>query len=220
MIQIFNSVICESIKSAFEDFIIIVDDGHGWLTAGKRSFDGSLRENEFNAAVEDKFTMLLDSCGVEYYSLASGWSDEKLKERSDMEKGLYVDAFRKGKMTLGISIHCDAYKIASAKGFCVYYYQKDQKMSHNGKMLSRYMADAIIESDMANQHILVPRHSNGIMGANFHILRKTSGIWCLIENGFMTNDRDLAYLKRDDFRNNRTLAYLEGIYNYVLNEKM
>ena len=82
------------------------------------------------------------------------------------------------------------------------------------------MADAIIESDIANQHILIPRHNNGIKGENFHMLRKTSGIWCLIENGFMTNDRDLAYLKRDDFRNNRALAYFEGIYNYVLNEKM
>ncbi len=220
MIQIFNTILSESIRNAFKDFVIILDDGHGWLTAGKRSFDGSLRENEFNSSVEGKLTMLLGFCEVEYYSLASGWSDEKLNERSKMEKNLFADAFSRGKRTLGISIHCDAYIAKSAEGFCVYYYQKDHNISHNGKLLSRYMADAIIESDVANKHILIPRHDHGIMGENFHMLRETSGTWCLIENGFMSNDRDLAYLKRDDFRNNRTLAIFNGLYNYVTNEKL
>lgn len=208
------------VKKAFKYWIVVIDDGHGWLTAGKRSFDGSLRENEFNSSVEDKLTMLLGFCGIEYYSLASGWSDEKLNERSKMERNLYASAASRGKETLGISIHCDAYTKESAKGFCVYYYQRDQKISHNGKVLSRHIADAIVESDVANQHILVPRHNDGIKGANFHMLRETSGTWCLIENGFMTNDRDLAYLKRDDFRNNRTLAIFNGLYNYVINEKL
>jgi len=218
--NLINPSLSVLVKKAFKDWIVVIDDGHGWHTAGKRSFDGSLRENEFNAAVEDKFTFLLNYCGVEYYSLASGWSDENLTKRSDLERNLYADAASRNKETLGISIHCDAYTRKSAKGFCVYYYQKGQKISHNGKYLSRFVADAIIESDMENQHILIPRHEHGIKGANFHILRETSGTWCLIENGFMTNDRDLAYLKRDDFRNNRALAYFEGIYNYVLNVKM
>jgi len=139
----------------------------------------------------------------------------KLKKRSNMEKNIYADAFSRGKMTLGISIHCDAYPNPDANGFCVYYYHKGSRISNNGKLLSRYMANAIIASDVANGHIIVPRHFNGTKGKNFHMLRETAGIWCLVENGFMTNDQDLIYLKRDDFRNNRANAYLEGFYNFV-----
>ena len=51
MIQIFNPVVCESVRNSFRKYEVCVDSGHGWLTAGKRSVDGSLRENEFNTAV-------------------------------------------------------------------------------------------------------------------------------------------------------------------------
>ena len=220
MIQIFNPILCESIKNAFKDWVVVIDDGHGWLTSGKRSTDGSLRENEFNSSMEDKFTLMLNMCNVEYYSLASGWADEELMKRSSMERDLYGKAKERSKGTLGVSIHCDAYPPdASAHGFCVYYYKKGSSISKNGKILSRYVADAIIESDADNNHIISPRHDMGITSANFHMLRETAGIWCLIENAFMTNDRDLMYLKRDDFRNNRAIAILDGLYNYVLNER-
>lgn len=217
--NLINPVMAESVKNVFANWIVVIDDGHGWLTSGKRSFDGSLRENEFNAALEDKLTFLLGSCGVEYYALASGWDDEKLNDRSNLEKDLYVDAFDRGKHTMGISIHCDAYTTKSAKGFCVYYYQKGTSISSNGKKISRFIADAIIDSDFEAGHVIVPRHNHGIHGANFHMLRETSGIWCLVENAFMTNDRDLSYLKRDDFRNHRALALLEGLYNFAIGEK-
>ena len=217
--QLINPMLATSVSNAFKDWILVIDDGHGWLTSGKRSNDGSLRENEFNASIEDKLTLLAEKCGIEYYSLASGWADEQLHVRSKMENDLYDDAEVRGKKTLGVSIHADAFHETAAHGFCVYYYKKSGSESKYGKILSRYVADAIIESDVANQHIIAPRHDHGITGANFHMLRETKGIWCLVENAFMTNDRDLAYLKRDDFRNNRAIAILEGLYNFVLTER-
>jgi N-acetylmuramoyl-L-alanine amidase len=215
MIQIFNTAICLSVKSAFSKFIVVIDDGHGWLTSGKRSVDGSLRENEFNSSIEDKLTLMLNECGIEYYSLASGWADEALGKRSDMEKDLYKDAKARKKETLGISIHADGYDDTSAHGMCVYYFKKGQKISKKGKKLARHVADCIIDSDVKNGHVIAPRHDTGIAGANFHMLRETAGTWCLVENAFMTNDRDLMYLKRDDFRNHRALAIFEGLYKYA-----
>ena len=61
MIEIFNSVVLNNIKSAFNKTVLITDDGHGWYTPGKRSTDESLRENEFNSIVEGKFMLLLDT---------------------------------------------------------------------------------------------------------------------------------------------------------------
>jgi len=214
-----NPTLALSIENAFKKWVVIIDDGHGWLTSGKRSLDESLRENEFNSSVEDKLTFLLDKCSVEYYSLASGWADEKLEVRSGIENSLHEDAVNRGKKVLGVSIHADAYPPdTSAHGFCVYYYEKGPNYSQEGKILARYIAESIIESDKRNNHVISPRHDLGISGENFHMLRETDGIWCLIENAFMTNDRDLMYLKRDKFRNNRTLAILSGLYEYVLKE--
>jgi N-acetylmuramoyl-L-alanine amidase len=220
MIEVFSSTILDSIKSAFSKWVVCIDDGHGWLTSGKRSIDGSLRENEFNSSVEDKLTFLLDQGSVEYYCLASGWADEKLHDRSLYENEIAVASKREGKQVIGVSIHADAYPAdESAHGFCVYYFKKGNAYSEKGKELSRFIADAIIESDNEHNHIISPRHEYGISSANFHMLRETDGIWCLIENAFMTNDRDLMYLKRDDFRNHRALAILEGLYKYVIQNK-
>ena len=215
MIQIFDKAMTMTLKSAFRDWVVIVDDGHGYETAGKRSNDGSLRENEFNSSVEDKLTLFLNACDIEYYSLASGWADENLSKRSKLENEIYNDAKLKGKKTVGVSIHADAFTDVSAHGFAVYYFEKNGVISKEGKILARHIADAIISSDFQNAHVIKARHNNGISGANFHMLRETAGIWSLVENAFMSNAIDLALLKRDDFRNNRALAILEGLYKYI-----
>jgi len=216
MYKIFDSTIISSLKAWSEEYIFGIDSGHGWLTGGKRSIDGSLRENEFNTAVEDKLAMLFHFCGIEYHQLAAGWKDEGLKARKKIEGELFLDAKTRGKMFVGISIHADAYNPdTSANGFCVYYYKKGSSVSTSGKHLARCVADSIIESDFQNNHIINPRHSNGIKGNNFFMLRETKGVWVLIENAFMSNDRDLSYLKDDGFRNNRAEAIFQGIFKYI-----
>ena len=216
MMQLFDATVANTIKRAFLGWVVILDDGHGWETAGKRSLDGTLRENEFNASLEGKLSLLLDGCEIEYYSLASGWSDENLNKRSQLENYHHRAAHDEGKKVIGVSIHADAYPPdTSAKGYCVYYYKNGAKHSKKGKKFSRYVSDSILQSDLKHGHIIAPRHDDGISGANFHMLRETLGTWCLIENAFMTNDRDLSYLKRDDFRNHRAMAIFWALYNYI-----
>lgn len=205
-----------SLAVYIKDYIFCVDSGHGWLTGGKRSIDGSLRENEFNTALEDKLTFLMDCSGMEYYQLAAGWKDEGLRMRKVIEKRLFRDAQKKGKKLIGVSLHADALiSKPQANGFCVYYYKKDNRESAEGKLLARSIADSIIESDKKNEHVIRPRHFNGIKGHNYFMLRETIGTWVLIENAFMSNKRDLRYLKDDGFRNDRALAIYEGIINYI-----
>ena len=216
MYNIFDKQAIIQLKSYIKDCVIAVDSGHGWLTGGKRSIDGSLRENEFNTGVEDKLTMLFHFCNIEYHQLAAGWKDEGLRARKQIEKNLFLDAQARNKKFIGVSIHADAYKPKpSANGFCVYYYKKGVKESKKGKLLAMCIADSIIKSDIKNKHIIRPRHDNGIKGHNYFMLRETKGIWVLIENAFMSNDRDLKYLKDDGFRNNRSYAIFEGILEYL-----
>ena len=216
MYNIFDKQAIISLKQFVKNHIFVADSGHGWLTGGKRSIDGSLRENEFNTALEDKLTFLWDSSGMEYYQLAAGWKDEGLKRRKGIENRLFREAQAKNKKLIGISLHADAFKQdISANGFCVYYYKKGVRESKKGKLLAMCIADSIIRSDIKNNHIIRSRHNNGIKGHNFYMLRETLGTWVLIENAFMTNARDLKYLKDDGFRNDRAYAIFEGIIEFL-----
>lgn len=205
-----------SLTAYIKNYIFVADSGHGWLTGGKRSLDGSLRENEFNTALEDKLTFLFDCSGMEYYQLAAGWKDEGLNRRKEIENRLFREAQARSKKLIGVSLHADALTSKpQAHGFCVYYYKKGERESKKGKLLSMCIADSIMKSDTKNLHVIRPRHDNGIKGKNFYMLRETLGTWVLIENAFMTNDRDLKYLKDDGFRNDRAYAIFEGIINYL-----
>ena len=223
MTTILDKTKCRSIKRSFDGYAIITDDGHGWFTKGKRSFtDPPFYENEFNSIVEAKLMLLLDAIGIEYHQLSPGSIDTKLNNRDAYEHQLVMDIKSQGKTPLGISIHCDGWEDPngrgrqnSAHGFCVYYYEKGDRFSARGKNLAGCVRDAIILSDRAHDHVITPRHDNGINGANFLMLRETSATWILIESAFMTNDRDLSMLQDDGFRNHRAEAILKGLYEFI-----
>jgi len=216
MFDIFNSLVTDAIRKLGEGYFLVVDSGHGWLTGGKRSIDGSLRENEFNTGVEDKLTLLLSFSGLNYEQTAPGWKDEGLQMRKVIENKLFTDAQRKAKKLIGVSIHADAFKAdTSANGFCVYYYKKGSRESTKGKILARCIADSILKYDKENDYSIRARHTNGIKGQNYFMLRETKGVWVLIENAFMTHPEELKLLKSDKFRNDRAYAIFRGILNYL-----
>ena len=215
MIPLFNSHSIGKVAHAFEKTVVVTDDGHGWYTPGKRSFDESFRENEFNSIVEAKLMFLLDFFNIEHYQLAPAQDDTELQDRAQTEHEIVRKARAEDKKVLGISIHCDAFSKKGAHGFGVYYFKDEGRYSLEGKKFARCMADSIIESDNLCGHEITARHDNGIVGSKFYVLRKTLGTWILIENGFMTNDSDLKWLKDDGFRNDRTVAMFDGLYNYV-----
>lgn len=223
MIQLFDQLECTRIKDAFSKYFIMTDDGHGWFTQGKRSFtEPPFLENEFNSVTESKLLLLLDFCGVHHEQLSPGWIDTELNHRDRVEHEIVLNAREQNLTPLGVSIHCDAWEDPvrpgrqnDANGFCVYYWKKGRKFSTKGKQLARCVADSIIEYDRRNGYYINPRHQNGISGANFFVLQETEAVWVLVENAFMTSNKDLIYLRRDDFRNDRAVAILEGFYNYI-----
>jgi N-acetylmuramoyl-L-alanine amidase len=215
--MIVNSSDYQEVQALFKNFAVITDDGHGWFTPGKRSFTNPpFYENEFNSVTEAKLMFLLDLYGLSYAQLSPGALDTELGNRKSVEH-YYVNEFKKAnKQSLGISLHCDAFSNPKkpntqneANGFCVYY------ISEEGKKLARCIANSIIINEKLWK--LTPRHDRGIEKANFYVLRETLGAWVLIENGFMTNDKELITLKNDNFRNTRALSIFKGLYNYVSN---
>ncbi len=177
---------------------IIIDSGHGFETAGKRSkfhyFKGNVRlkENNFNEAVANKLSVLYDNSVF----IAPEWNDISLKERVKREHIHFTPD------SIFISIHADAFnKKDVAKGGRVYYY------SEAGKKVADYLTKYFI----ANGYDLNLRP---IKQANFYVMKYSKSPAVLFEAGFMTTNSDLKYLESDIFRNKTAKLLNDAFKNY------
>lgn len=175
---------------------IILDDGHGVETPGKRSPDGTLRENNFNEAVMYILAGMLFENGIPHEILVPEDNDIPLAERVDREHALY-DKYN-GK-TLFISIHANAFgtDFNQANGVEVFHY------SQRNKEIAQ-----VFQTNIVRQSGLKDR---GVKRANFYVLKYTQSRAVLVELGFMTNREELDLLKSHPYRLKCALALRQSI---------
>lgn len=185
--------------------IPIIDTGHGYNTPGKRSQgfekDGqvALKENSVNEAVGNKLSMLFWLHQKENYFITNEWYDVPLQERCDREKEIAKKIWNKGKSSIFISIHADAFHVKNgAKGGRFFYH------SEEGRRIALHLTSYF----KGNGYGLSLREP---MKANFKVLRDTTSPAVLFEMGFMTTESDLLELLDDDFRNKTAELLFEGI---------
>ena len=176
-----------------------IDPGHAQSTAGKRSFDGSLREYEFNRVVALWLKYHLERHGVKtiYSCDVNTTKDISLTERCRTANNAKADLF--------VSIHANAYGSAwnSANGWEIFHH----KNSPNGKRL----AEAIQKTSIPALGL----RDRGIKTNTFTVLTNTSMPSVLIEHGFYTNKEECEKLKSLDFRKKCAIADAKGILNYL-----
>lgn len=187
--------------------LIAIDDGHGLLTAGKRTpvfTDGTIgatgkpwmHENEFNDAVAKLLDQHLVRCGFRTL-LTTPWDkpeeDTPLATRTRLANSARADLF--------ISIHANAMTGAwgTAEGVGTYYYPTSTK----GKMIA-----SIIQKHLAGG---TPQKNRGIIAENFHVLRETVMPAVLVECAFMDNDREARLLLTPSFRAECAMELARGI---------
>lgn len=183
--------------------LLIVDDGHGIDTAGKRTPvlpDGTvMHEQEFNDAVsrivtrkclmhDDLIVVRTTQCDI----------DVPLNDRSDYANKVYkfyANKFGKENVqALFISIHANALTgvFGSHGGIETFYYQKGKYYSKMGKAYA----------SIAHQYVLdgTKFKDRGVKGANFHVLRETIMPAILFELGFMDNLHEANLLLSKHYR--------------------
>lgn len=179
--------------------MICIDAGHAKTTKGKRSFDGSLLEYEFNRAVAKLLKYHLDRHGVNTMFSCSLDSiiDASLSER--------CRTANKAKADLFVSIHANAYGLTwnSANGWEIYHH----KASANGKKL----AAAIHKESIP----FLGLNDRGIRTNTYTVLTDTAMPSVLIEHGFYTNKEECAKLKSAEFREKCAIADAKGILAYI-----
>lgn len=176
--------------------IVILDNGHGKETAGKRSpiwSDGSqLFEWEFNRDIVRRIAEKLQADGVPYRILVPEENDISLSER--VKRANEIAKENNGKVYV-LSVHANA---GGGTGWEVYTSPGETK------------ADAIatVFAEEA-QRVFVPdgwrmrfdyADGNPDKEAAFYILKHTSCPAILTENFFMDTEKDCRFIMSDDGR--------------------
>lgn len=190
-------------------YLVILDSGHNEKVQGKQSPDKSLREWDFNNAMQYKIKPRLESHGISVYLTnpsPSGKDEIGLSTRCNLANSYWQ---KQGKPTsLFVSIHANAHltEFTSARGTETYV---ASNASTNSKTAARFVQDEIFSTLKGIDNKALNR---GVKTANFTVIYKTSMPSILIEYAFYSNREDLALLKNN--KDNMSEATVKAICNY------
>lgn len=190
---------------------ILFDNGHGADTKGKRSPDGTFFEYKFNREVACMSCDLLQAEGYDARILVP-----ELKDISLAERVARANKFKKND-TILVSIHVNASgsdgKWRKGRGWRIF--------TTRGITDADYLAECIYQAAKREfkSPLTVGSYSNQKYGHDwendFYIIKKTYCPAVLVENFFMDNKDDLAYLKTDAGKAACAEAIVAGIKDYL-----
>ena len=192
------------------DKIILLDNGHGQETPGKRSplwKDGrQLFEWEFNRDMVRRIILKCEHTGIRAVKLVPETFDVPLEERCK-RANLWYD--RCNGNCVVVSIHANA---GGGTGFEVYTSPGQTKADPIAtkliEQLQQDFPEIKIRKDMAD--------GDPDKEAGFYILKHTKAPAILAENLFMDNEADCQLLMAEDFRDKLADSYVEFLKNLLL----
>ncbi len=184
-----------------QDVIIAVDPGHGGPDPG--ALGNGLREKDITLKMALRVTELLSARGARPLLTRSGDYDVGLYERTDMANRAGADLF--------VSIHINANVNPAVQGTATYILSPAGGGDPNRREESRRLAGYI-------QARLVQRlglENDGVLEANFAVLRTSAMPAVLVEVAYITNPGEASLLAQDWFVDQAAQAIVEGIVDYL-----
>jgi len=212
---------------------IMLDPGHGGKDPGA-VFNGKM-EKDIVLAMSRILGRKLEEKGFEVLYTRTRDVFVPLEERTAMANSKNVDLF--------ISLHANAHRNRSIRGFEVYYLNfaqtqdamrvaarenaiSTQKISDLQYILTDLMLSSKINEsrDLANKiHAVTLSHvrsrysglgDNGVRQAPFYVLMGARMPAILLEMGYMTNEQDMKLLLSDDFLRHLAAGLTQGVLAY------
>lgn len=185
---------------------ILIDNGHGKETPGKRSPDERLKEFAYTREIAERVVDGLQNEGIDAVRIVTEENDVTLSERVRR-----VNAF--GKDTILISIHCNAMGSGAdwmpAQGWSVFV---GGNASMNSKRLARQLAQTAISK---NVKVRRPSPQDLYWTANLYICQRTNCPAVLVENFFQDNRKDVDFLLSEEGKQCVTDIMVEGVMGYM-----
>lgn len=191
------------------NFIILIDNGHGKETPGKRSPNGKLLEWEFTRKVAKKTVETLRS--LNYWSELVTPEDEDISLKTRVERvNNRINDFNGNGLL--VSIHLNAAgngQWMKAGGWECY--------TTKGETKSDKLAEQLYKSAENIPLKIRKDTSDGDSDKeeNFYILKHTNCPAVLTENLFMDNESDYNFLMQENSVETIANLHVNGIINYV-----
>ena len=186
---------------------ILIDNGHGQDTAGKRSPDGRLLEYAYAREIADRLEKELNARGIEAVRITPEEYDVSLSERCRRANKYGA------KGVLLVSIHCNAAgadgKWHDAHGWAAY-------VSKNASVGSKTLARCLIQA--AKDRGLAVREWSArepYWTQSLAICRDTKCPAVLTENLFQDNRADAEFLLSEEGKEAITALHVNGIIKYI-----
>ena len=213
---------------------ILIDNGHGVNTAGKKSPDKQLLEYKYNREIAIQLVAELKAKGYDAERIVTEETDISLGERCRRVNAI-CNKIGTSNVIL-ISVHVNAAGSGgwrSAGGWCAYTTRGTTKSDAIATKL--YEAAKVSLSSYADQ--LEAGKKTGLYDskqrpfrtdykdgdpdqeAAFYIIKNTKCPAVLTENLFMDNKTDMAFLLSEDGRKAIVDLHVNGIINYIKSVK-
>ena len=192
---------------------ILIDNGHGCNTPGKRSPDGRFREYAWTREIARAVVSDIRDLGYDAQLLVTEEYDVSLAARCERVNTLCRQI---GKANvLCVSIHVNAAgadnKWHDATGWCAY--------TCSGQTTSDFLADCLYRQ----ARLWLPGHKirtdwtdgDEDFEANFAILKNTACTAVLTENGFQDCEQSLQFLESDEGKEKIIGLHVDGILDFI-----
>ena len=190
--------------------IVLIDNGHGADTPGKRSPDGRLREYAYAREIADRVVDGLISKGIDTVRIVPEEEDIPLSERVARANDLYM---QNGRQAILVSIHCNAAGNGSdwmaARGWSVFV---DPTASRNSKRLATSLASVAQEMGVK---VRIEDYRRKYWVAGLYICKHTKCPAVLVENFFHDNKADVDFLLSEEGKLCVTEITVEGVLRYL-----
>lgn len=190
---------------------VLIDNGHGVDTAGKRSPDGSLREYKYAREIAEKVVSELKKRGFDAERIVTEENDISLSERCRRVNSI-CDRIGTKNVIL-VSIHCNAAGNGSqwmnARGW--------EAWTSVGQTAADKLADCLYKAAEETDFKIRKDTTDGDPDKEGHlyILKHTKCPAVLTENLFQDNKEDVAFLLSEVGKETIVSLHVKGIINYL-----
>lgn len=189
---------------------ILIDNGHGENTPGKRSPDGRLQEWAYTREIADIVVFGLRKHGIDAERIVKENIDVPLSERCKRANNIYRET---RKNAILVSIHCNAAGNGSqwmnARGWEAWTSVGQTKADALAEHLYKAAEETGLKTrkDMTDGDVDKEGH--------LYILKHTKCPAVLTENFFQDNKEDVEYLLSSEGKRTVANIHVEGIINYL-----
>lgn len=192
---------------------ILIDNGHGRETPGKRSPDGTLREYAWNRLIAGQIVNRIVALGHDAQLLVPEEEDISLKERCRRVNSICRQLGKENVIL--ISIHANAAgrgdRWYDATGWCTYTCIGNTKAEALATCLydsaREYLPGQRLRTDYAD--------GDPDLEEDFYILRHTLAPSVLVENFFMDGRADYKFLMSQEGQEAIVNLHIDGILRYL-----